>query len=759
MSWKIIRTKLDPQQLNVEESLFSLANGYLGVRGNFEEGYDHGVDTIKGAYINAFYEIVDIPYNEKHHGFPSIKEKIVNVIDAQGLEIYLGEEEERFSLFAGEIQSYERILHLDKGYSERKIHWRSPKGKEVQITFRRLVSFTQRELFSIQVTLEPVNFFGKVKIVSAVDGNVSNYTNENDPRLARDDGHILSVTDVKVDGSHAVVVAETKRSQLQTACITTHAHSDGTISQVAQDKAVQTEITFQLAKVQTVEKRNVYVDSRRHGEDLVQQGMAIHQSLTGKSFSDLLQEQETYMQNYWSHADVVIHGDEKVQEGIRFNLFHLLQSAGRDACSNIAAKGISGEGYEGHYFWDTEIYMLPVFMLTKPELARQLLTYRYNILDHARARAKEMGHKQGALFPWRTITGQECSSYYPASTAQYHISADIAYAFVQYYLVSRDLEFFRDYAAEVLFETARLWIDTGHFLNDEFRIDAVTGPDEYTALVNNNYYTNAMAKYNLEWAKKAYDLLQKQYPDKLVELRKRINLQDEEPEIWQRAAKAMYLPYDEKLDINPQDDSFLQKAVWDFENTPKDRYPLLLNTHPLTLYRYQVCKQPDTVLAHFLLDGIEDLKTVKNSYLYYEKITTFDSSLSSCIFSIMGAKIGDMDRAYRYFMETARLDLDNTQKNTKDGLHLANMGGTWLAIIYGFAGLRIRESGQLSLYPQLPENWEGYECLFQYQGRDVKLQVDKNTITVSVTGEPLEIEIFNKGYTIKEQISINSKNW
>lgn len=758
MTWKLVRTKIDREQLGLEESLFSLANGYLGVRSNFEEGYNDEIESIKGTYINAFYEVVDIPYNEKHHGFPETKQKIVNVIDSQIMNIFLGEDEEPFNLFTGEIKSYKRILHMDQGYSERSIHWRSPKGKEVKIRFLRLVSFKQREVFSIQLTIEPVNFFGKVKVVSVVNGDVTNYTGKDDPRLSLRDSHILTVNDVKLEEDLAIVLAETKRSRLQTACITKHLVSEGTVQQKCSETKVETVITFMLSKPQTIEKRNVYVDTLRHGFSLVQKGVEIQQNLHNHTFDRLLQEQEDYLRDFWSHADVVIHGDDKVQEGIRFNIFHLLQAAGRDKFSNIAAKGLSGEGYEGHYFWDTEIYMIPVFILTKPELAKQLLIYRYSILDKARARAKEMGHRQGALFPWRTITGDECSSYYPASTAQYHISADIAYAFVQYYLATQDFAFFRDFAAEVLFETARLWLDTGHFLDGKFRIDAVTGPDEYTAIVNNNYYTNAMARYNLNWAKKAYDLLQEQAPDRLNELKNRLHIAEDEPIKWQQAADAMYLPYDEKLGINPQDDSFLNKAVWDFANTPEDKYPLLLYNHPLTLYRYQVCKQPDTILAHFLLDGIENEKTVKNSYLYYEKVTTHDSSLSSCIFSIMGAKIGDMDRAYKYFQETARLDLDNTQKNTHHGLHLANMGGTWMAIVFGFAGLRIKESGQLSLNPQLPESWDGYECLFQYQGRDVRLTVDKKEVTVSVTGEPLQIQIYQREYPVSGAITLPVRN-
>ncbi|MCL6574242.1 MAG: glycoside hydrolase family 65 protein [Bacillus sp. (in: Bacteria)] len=309
-----------------------------------------------------------------------------------------------------------------------------------------------------------------------------------------------------------------------------------------------------------------------------------------------------------------------------------------------------------------------------------------------------------------------------------------------------------EYGAEVLFETARLWADTGHFVGNSFKIDAITGPDEYTCIVNNNYYTNVMAKYNLLWAVKCYYLLESMDGLLLLNLSKKIGLQKEEVQTWQQAAKQMYLPFDEDLGLNPQDDTFLQKAVWDLEATPKDHFPLLLNYHPLTLYRYQVCKQADTVLAHFLLEDEQELTTIKNSFDYYEKITTHDSSLSSCVFSIMASKLGLNEKAYDYFIETARLDLDNTHGNTKDGLHMANMGGTWLAIVFGFAGLRIKENG-ISLQPTLPDKWDGYRFSIHYKDRKLQIETTaKQTKVKLIYGESLSIKVFAKTYLLEKEI-------
>lgn len=748
MTWTIRSVGLNREALPIEESLFFTGNGYLGVRGNFEEpaGGDGAVPTIRGTYINAFHEITDIPYGEKLYGFPDTQQKLVNVMDAQTVVLAFGQEEERFSPDEGEVLAYERHLHLDKGYAERFVHWRSPSGKEVKLTFRRLVSFRRKELFLQEIILEPVNFTGKVTVKAVVNGDVQNFVDPKDPRVGSGHAKLLHVTAVKAPASGVVgLEAGTKRSALKTAAVSA-IRIDGDHELAASCEAASATITatFELSGKTVITKRNVFADTLRHGDDPLGAAVRLCEEWAALSFEEAAAEQKEELDQFWHAADVAIEGDRKLQEGIRFNLFHLLQSAGRDRYSNIAAKGLSGEGYEGHYFWDTEIYMVPVFLMTDPERAKQLLLYRYSILGDARKRAKEMGHRQGALFPWRTIAGGECSSFFPAGTAQYHISADIAYSYIQYFLATEDWAFIEEYGAELLAETARLWIDVGHYRDGKFRIDAVTGPDEYTAIVNNNYYTNVMAKHNLKWAARVVEQMRERAPEAFRALAWKIGLRDGEPAEWARAAENMFLPYDAELNINPQDDTFLQKAVWDFEGTPKEHYPLLLHYHPLTLYRYQVCKQADTVLAHFLLEDEQPESVIRDSYAYYERITTHDSSLSSCVFSIMAAKLGDVDKAYDYFIETARLDLDNTHGNTKDGLHLANMGGTWMAIVHGFAGLRLKENG-LSFAPVIPQSWNAYSFKVRYRGRLLAVRVDKERATFSLLeGEELAIRVFGE---------------
>ncbi|WP_035186578.1 glycoside hydrolase family 65 protein [Alteribacter aurantiacus] len=742
-SWTIENTSLNNQELLTNESLFSLGNGYIGVRGNFEEGYQEGMTSIRGTYLNAFHDITDIEYGEKLHGFPGKQQKLLNVIDAQTVEMHVNGE--RFSLFHGDLTDYKRTLNMKKGFVERSMKWKSNQGDVVKITSRKLVSFHTREFYTIEWTVEPLTSRPvDIKMVSRVNGDVANFSDPNDPRVASGHSKRSKVTGVKEANGCFVVENETYESCLKVACATsTSFYFDKYDYDFTLDnKGIEEVYTATINEPVSFVKSIVYTDTLRHGEQTVEKAIEILNEERHVPFYEHLKRQENDLNQFWSTADITISGDEELQKGIRFNLFHLLQSAGQDEVSNIAAKGLSGEGYEGHYFWDTEIYMLPMFLMTHPEMAKKLLLHRYSLLDSARERAKEVGHKEGALFPWRTITGTECSAFFPAGTAQYHISADIAYSFIQYDLVTGDEQFFKEYSAEVLMETARLWLDTGHFYKGEFRIDNVTGPDEYTCIVNNNFFTNVMAQYNLEWAKKAFDRL-KDYDHSLIE---KLGVTEEEAARWEKAARTMYLPYDEERGINPQDDTFLQKAVWDFENTPSDHYPLLLNYHPLTLYRYQVCKQADTILAHFLLEDTADEETIARSYDYYEKVTTHDSSLSYCVFSIMAAKLGKVDKAYDYFMKTARLDLDNTHGNTKDGLHMANMGGTWLAIVFGFGGVRVKESG-LSFAPNLPKEWGGCTFHVYYQGNVVQVEMEEaKTVYTLVQGNQLAFN--HKGQSI-----------
>ena len=741
-TWKI-SDKDFRKEIKLKETLFTLANGYLGVRGNFEEGLPQDIQSTRGSYINAFYESEEIQYGEKLFGFPDKSQSIVNIIDAQTLHINIGDE--TFSLFEGEVLDYTRSVDFRKGVASRSVHWKSPKGQEVKIHFKRLVSFEIKELFLIHLEIESVNYTGEISITSLVDGDVSNMVSEDDPRVGSSSAKSLAVRQICQEETSSFVCAQTHNTKQVVVCGARHQSvSDYTEKVCKSEEKVTHTFALQVKEGNSVSltKYAVFTDSRRH-QDPLEQNKALLAELATTDFAGYAAKQKAYLENFWSNADVCIQGDEQLQQGIRFNMYHLLQSVGKDSVSNIAAKGLSGEGYEGHYFWDTEIYILPFFLFTNPDLARNLLDYRYSILESARKRAHEMGHKNGVLYPWRTIGGDECSPFFPAGTAQYHINTDVAYSIIQYLETTEDTDFLMEKGMEMLIEISRLMFEIGHFRRDgKFCIDAVTGPDEYTCIVNNNYYTNAMTKHLFLKTVQFFNQLEENYSADLKQLTDKLQLKENEIADFKKAGEATYLPFDEGLQIHPQDDSFLNKAIWDFENTPEEKYPLLLNYHPLTLYRYQVCKQADTILAHFLLDSEEkDAKVLKNDFNYYEKITTHDSSLSTCIFSIMSNRVQQYDKAYQYFMNTARLDIDNLHHNSSDGIHTACMGGSWMSIVFGFAGMRM-SNGTLSFRPHLPEKWDSLQFNISFKGRKLRCLMSKEETKFELLeGKPIQIKL------------------
>ena len=473
--------------------------------------------------------------------------------------------------------------------------------------------------------------------------------------------------------------------------------------------------------------------------------------VTTQGFQQLLAAQEQYMDDFWRRSDVRVKDIREdrtkrttveIQQAIRFNLFHILQASARAEDAGVPAKGLTGKAYEGHYFWDTEIYLLPFLTYTSPRIARNLLIFRYKMLPQARARARELGHR-GAMFPWRTISGEEASAYYAAGTAQYHINADIMYALRKYVQATGDEQFLRDYGAEMLVETARLWLDLGFYSDakgGKFCINGVTGPDEYNTVVNNNAYTNLMARENLRYATQAVESLRTTEPDAYDALVHKTALEPSEVEAWSRAAENMYVPYDEKLKIIPQDDSFLDREPWDFQNTPRDHYPLLLFYHPLNIYRKQVIKQADVVLAMFLLGDAFPAEEKKRNFDFYDPLTTGDLSLSSCVEAIIAAQIGDMDKAIRYGMAALLMDLADVGGNVKDGCHIASMGGTWMMLTYGFGGMR-DDDGTLSFWPRrAPEDNAILRFPVTYRGQMLEVEIGLEKVEYALReGEGLVI--------------------
>ena len=745
----------DPARIGWEESIFHTANGYLGVRASPEEDVPAGVFSVRGTYINALYDIKDIRYGEKLYGFPEEAQSIINLTDVQTIRLWV--DGELFRLQDGEILKYEREVNMEKGFCQRAITWRSPGGKEAKIRVRRMASLCQRELFLLSYRVIPLNFEGEIIMVGEENGDVANFSNPDDPRVAAESPRHLIVQSTERMDDTTLIVSKTTRSDFTVACAVKYQLDNGAESTSWVDgERVLTRVTCLAERNEavTLTKYCIFTDSRRE-EDPRSAALDILRGAAEHTPEDWLERQEEVLQTFWEESRVTVAGDRKLQTSLDYSLYTLFCSAGRDEISNVAAKGLSGEGYEGHYFWDSEIYIFPVFLLTSRNIAKNMLAYRHHILPKAREHAKLMGHDKGALYAWRTISGSECSGYYPSGSAQYHLSADVAHSFIQYYLATGDIAFMRDRGAEVLVETARLFLDAGHWVDGAFHLDCVTGPDEYTCIVNNNFYTNAAARQNLLWAAKI--MLDLRKTGMAEEVTEKLGITDAELMAFVDAGENILLPYDPLRGIHAQDDSFLCKTPVDLADIPKENFPLLMHYHPLWLYRHQVCKQADTVLAHYLFEDLADEDTMRRSYDYYEKCTTHDSSLSTCVFSIMAAKLGDMNKAMDYFRSTATLDLDDTHNNTRDGIHTANMGGVYLSIVAGFGGLRIKEDG-LHLTPRLPKEWDGYSFTLRYLDAVIKIKVLKDRCSLElIAGDPVTVFVNGKKVKVKDKAKIDLK--
>ena len=734
----------DEKEFFFDETLFHNANGYIGVRGSLEEGVPHNFISMRGTYINGFYDIVDMKQAENLCNFVEKKETMLNVADTQ--TVYLTVNGEPFSLFSGEVIKNHRILNMEEGYTQRDIVWVSPKKDKVSISIKRMTSFEELSLFTIEYKVTALSGNVKLMFSSAHIPEVSNFSDSSDPRLAAESPKLINLVDSGIWDGTSYALSETTRSGLKCCSMVSNTISDPkarlcTVRDGAGNMICDVVTSVAKGETATLIKYSIFTDSIRC-EDPVKCAKEKMETVTENGIFHYYEKQKKYLKEFWTNALLEIHNDSRMSEAMNFNMYELMCSAAKDSFANIAAKGLSGEGYEGHYFWDTEMFMLPYFVLTNPDLAKRLLGYRYKTLDKARENAKLLGHKKGALYPWRTITGVECSGYFPSGTAQYHIDGDIAYAIINYYLATGDLDFIKECGEEILIETARLWLDVGYFDGDAFKINAVTGPDEYTCMVNNNYYTNRVAEYNLRWAVKLYRLLEE--TGNAGALKKKIKVTESELKEMERAAECMFFSPVGKDKVIPQDDSFFEKPKWNIKATPKDMFPLLLHYHPLHLYRYQVCKQADTVMAFFLFGSKEKKDVQKASFEYYEEITTHDSSLSKCAFSVVASKLLMKEKAFKYFGNSAEFDIRNLHDNTQYGVHTANMGGSFMAVVYGFAGLNVNEEG-IGIAPFVPDKWTGYSFKFIYKGNRTRIDVTKDNVSVTLEeGAPYSMKIYGK---------------
>ncbi|CAN5187945.1 glycosyl hydrolase family 65 protein [soil metagenome] len=767
--WRLVESRFDPTDLGVTESIFSVGNGYLGLRGNYEESRDFAAN---GTFVNGFHETWPIQHAEEAFGFAKVGQTIVNAPDAKIIRVYV--DDEPLELSTADLVEYERSLDFRTGILSRHVIWRTPSGKRVQVHSTRMVSFTQRHLAIMTLEITMLDAAAPVAISSQVlnrqDADrgaaveLAEAAEAVDPRKAERFQQRVLIPESDPDVTHelpderlslrykcaesGMTIALAVDHDLQTANEHTAAfeRGDDIVKAIYRVNAQPGE-TIKLTKTVSYHTARV-VPTRELLDRCARTLDRVHEEGVAKHFAD----QESWLADFWARSDVEVHGQPAIQQAVRWNLFSIIQAAARADGIGIPAKGVTGSGYGGHFFWDTEIYVMPFLTYTSPWAARNALRFRYSLLESSRRRARQLAQK-GALFAWRTINGEEASAYYAAGTAQYHIDADISYALSQYVGASGDYEFLDNQAIDIFVETARLWYDLGFWRNENgsaFHIHGVTGPDEYTTVVNDNLYTNVMARFNLRRAAEAVTFLQENRPEAYRAMAQRVRLIDDEVYNWARAAESMTIPFDEHLGIHPQDAHFLEREMWDLGRTPVEKRPLLLNYHPFVIYRFQVLKQADVVLALFLQGEDFTMEQKKADFDYYDPITTGDSTLSAVVQAIIAAEVGYHDLALRYFHASLYVDLADRHANTSDGVHVASTGGVWSALVSGFGGFRDLGSGRWCLDPRLPDGWDSLNFRLTLRGTRVRVCVSAEEVVLTVEDgtRPVVIDVRGESVTV-----------
>lgn len=706
------------------ESLFALANGHIGLRGNLDENDPRGMP---GTYLNSLFEVQDMHHAEAGYAFPEETETVVDAPNGKLIALFV--DDEPFDLRTGDLRSHERVLDLRAGTLRREVEWVSPAGAAVRIVSTRLVSFRYPSVAAIRYEVSAVDRAVRLRVHSDLLANEEQPEESDDPRAASTAHHPLRSV------SHADDLLEhrVRRSGIGVASAVAH-RTDG--DQAVESGPDRIRCTMTAAGSLRIDKFLAYAwgddasaeAARRYRDQAVELG-----------FDRLADEQRTYLDDFWLSADVELDGDPEVQQAVRFGLFHVLQAGAEAGPHPIAAKGLTGNGYDGHTLWDTESFVLPVLTYTHPACVGLALRWRHGTLDAARDRAKEL-RLSGATYPWRTIGGAECSGYWPAGTAALHVNADIADAVLRYAAATGDDDFMREAGCEILIETARLWCHVAHIADDgRWHVAGITGPDEYTALMDDNVFTNLMAQHNLRGAIVSAGA----FPGVAHDL----DVTDDEIAAWRQVADGLALPYDEGRRVHQQAAGFTQLQEWDFDNTKDDDYPLMLHFPYLDLYRKQVVKQADVVLAMAMRPDAFTAEEKDRNFTYYEARTVRDSSLSAPVQAVLAAETGHLELAHDYLAEAALLDLRGSGESGGDGMHIAANAGSWIALVMGFGGLR-DNGGRLSFAPQLPAHLPRMRFGVRWRDSRLRVTVTPAEATYEVTGPPVEISHHGETFTL-----------
>ena len=702
-TWNIIIEGFNKADITKHESIFSLGNGAMGMRANFEEDYTG--DTLQGSYIGGVYYPDKTRVGWWKNGYPEYFAKVLNAPSWIGLHIKINGELLDLNTCL-EVKNFRRQLNMKEGWYERSFTAMLPNQQEIQVKILRFLSLRYDEIGALRYEITPLTIDTTIEIESYLDSGIKNSDANWDERF-------WNTLEISSEDNFATILAETKKTRFK---VHTFMQNDLFIDNEAlsitpkENKkenyiGLQYEVKVKQNQTFRIEKYGGY--SRSNDYSTLSKSIAL--------FDSLLEKQKEDWAHIWETSDIVIEGDEKAQQGIRFNIFQLNQTySGKYAHLNIGPKGFTGEKYGGSTYWDTEAYCLPFYMATKgAEVARNLLMYRYNQLDKAIENAQKLGFTGGAaLYPMVTMNGEECHNEWEITFEEIHRNGAIAFAIYNYTRYTGDESYLKEYGIKVLIAIARFWAQRVSFSAEKqkYVILGVTGPNEYENNINNNFYTNYLASWCLRYAAEQVTTLQKE------------DITKEETQQWLHIAQNIYLPYSEKYGVYLQQDGFLDKDLKPVSAIPAEERPLNQHWSWDRILRSPYIKQADTLQGFYFFEDHFTKEELQKHYEFYEPFTVHESSLSPCVHSVLASALGKTDEAYTLYLRTARLDLDDYNKEVHEGLHITSMAGTWLSIVEGFAGMRVK-NGKLTFTPRLPKHWKSlsFKVIFQGETKEIKL--------------------------------------
>ncbi|PZP47726.1 MAG: family 65 glycosyl hydrolase [Pseudopedobacter saltans] len=757
--WKIIEEGFHPEWNEISESLFSLGNGRMGQRGNFEETYSG--KTLQGTYIAGVYYPDKTRVGWWKNGYPEYFAKVLNAANWMGLQVKI--EGQELDLAVVKVDEFRRELDMQKGLLSRNFVATFPDGKSIKVTTTRFNSIANDDLVTYSYNIKAINFSGKISLLSYTDGDVKNKDSNYDEK-SWDEVSFFQ------DGNLDLLTLRTKKTAFDV-CTGTAIRllkNDSPIpfhtTKLKKEKWVGSQVDIIVEEGQSITFEKIAVNLSSENVEKEKLQAVTHEALvnyTKISFEQLKEAHSTAWERKWENSDIVIEGDVAAQQAIRFNIFQLNQTyTGEDARLNIGPKGFTGEKYGGSTYWDTEAYCLPFYLSTADQsVARNLLVYRYHHLQKAIENAEKLGFKDGAaLYPMVTMNGEECHNEWEITFEEIHRNAAIAFAIFRYIQYTGDAQYLVEYGLEVLIGIARFWAQRVNWSDarQQYVMLGVTGPNEYENNVNNNWYTSRMAmwclEYTLEALLEAKDLSQESYKNILV----KTNFQyDSETENWHHIIENMYLPKSKELGIFLQQDGYLDKEQILVSDLPSTDRPLNQKWSWDRILRSCYIKQADVLQGFYFLEDQFSEEELRKNYDFYEPRTVHESSLSPCVHSILAAKLGDIERAYSFYLRTSRLDLDDYNNDTEDGLHITSMAGTWMSIVEGFGGMRVKD-GHLHFTPSLPNEWAGFSFQIGFRDAIFKIKVNRENVAVTqLSGTQDEIFVLeeakqiNVGQTVK----------